>query len=238
MKASALGITRAPARRLRRAAERVSPAPPRAPLIPSAMAIAVLLTGCECSEEPAGRSDLGRAVLSAGGDQTEDGSHGPAIVLRTPGEAVPEPARFEPIAPALATGSTRARGWASLDDLQSGASERLSLGNWLCRIWAHYGPPPEVQDGGFAYAFRDRETGEVITAYSASSGPAMGGMLLGQNGVPVEDAQQRITASVNAFVSLIDSTAPPDCELELQSDYGPIRVGVRDGEWFEHDLEP
>lgn len=113
----------------------------------------------------------------------------------------------------------------------------MALGNWLCRIWTHYGAPPQVQRDGFVYAFRDTETDEIITAYSAGSGPAMGGVILGADGFPVEGAQQRVAGSVNAFVTMIDATAPSDCELDVETDWGDTRIGVRGGEWFEESLQ-
>jgi hypothetical protein len=198
----------------------------------------VSIAGCECAQESteppvAAPADESR---SAGGAAVEDTSHGPAIPLRDPGEGVPEPSRFEPIDPELADGATRARGWASIQDLRAGATARLSLGNWLCRLWTHYGAPPQVQHEGFVYAFRDRETDDVITAYSSGSGPAMGGRIHGEDGLPMPGAQQRVTASVDAFVAMIDATAPTDCALEIETDYGDTRVGVRGGEWFEESL--
>lgn len=197
------------------------------------------MAGCECDHEPtepaapAARDDQG---ATAGGDAT-DSSHGPAIALREPGPDVPPPSRFEVLEPSAAIGATRARGWASVADLRSGTTARLSLGNWLCRIWTHYGPPREVQRDGFVYAFRDRETGDVISAYSAGSGPALGGVILGEDGLPIAGAQQRVAGSVDAFVALVDATVPAPCELELPGDQGDLRVGVRDGEWFEESIE-
>ncbi|MDQ3034283.1 MAG: hypothetical protein M3Y87_17885 [Myxococcota bacterium] len=215
--------------------------------------IAVSIGGCECgrSSETIERSPVReREDESAGGHVAEDGSRGAALRLREAGDGVPEPSRFEPVDPALAAGSVRARGWASMDDLRRGAAARMSLGNWLCRIWTHYGEPPQVQRDGFVYAFRDRETGDVITAYSAGSGPAMGALFgeddLGGDGVPSATAQQRLTGSVDAFVALIDATEPRACELELDGDFGRIRVGVRGGvparedgarEWFEEEIQ-
>lgn len=49
------------------------------------------------------------------------------------------------------------------------------IGDFVSRIWAHYGPPNDVGFEGFTYAFRDTETGLFFTAYSAGSGPAYGG---------------------------------------------------------------
>lgn len=202
----------------------------------------IALAGCECdrpepSERPRATAADPAATGTAGGDATEDTSHGPAVALRGPGPDVPSADRFEPVDPELARRATRARGWATIADLRSGAPARLSLGNWLCRVWTHYGAPGAVQNDGFVYAFRDRETGDVISAYSAGSGPAMGGIVIGEDGLPLAGAQQRVTASVDAFVALMDATVPAPCELELPGDHGAIRVGVRDGEWFEDSIE-
>jgi len=209
-------------------------------IVACALLLGLGLAGCECdpAERPRERARSGAPEQgTAGGDATEDSSHGPAIALREWGPDVPAPARFEPIEPEAARTATRARGWSSIADLRSGATARLSLGNWLCRIWTHYGAPTAVQSDGFVYAFRDRETGDVISAYSAGSGPAMGGIVIGEDGLPIEGAQQRVSASVDAFVALMDATEPGACELELPGDHGAIRVGVRAGEWFEESIE-
>ncbi len=200
--------------------------------------LGVALSGCECESDGsrAARSDPPGSG-SAGGDETEDSSHGPAVALREPGPEVPLPSRFELVETASARRSVRARAWGSLDDLRTGNPGRMSLGNWLCRIWTHYGPPQEVLRDGFVYAFRDTVTGDIITAYSAGSGPAMGGVVLDEQGLPIEGAQARVSGSVNAFIALIDATTPNECELEVATDYGNTRIGVRDGEWFEDSLE-
>lgn len=215
-------------------------------VIPSAIVLASCAafvgSGCECGRASDDERERERerygAREGAGGEETiEDASHGPAVRLREPSDELAAPSRFEPVDPALAAGSTRARGWASLDDVRRGARARMSLGNWLCRLWTHYGPPPEVQRDGFVYAFRDRESGDVITAYSAGSGPALGGVLLDAERNPLPGAEARVAASVDAFAAMIDATEPRPCELELDTDFGRVRVGVRDGAWFEEELE-
>jgi hypothetical protein len=160
------------------------------------------------------------------------------VALRQPGPEVPPPSRFVRVDIAEAAGHVRARGWARIEDLRAGRPDRMSLGNWLCRIWTHYGPPSEVQEDGFVYAFRDTASGDVITAYSAGSGPALGGRILDGEGRPIPGAQERVSASVDAFAALIDATVPRDCALEIDTPYGRTRIGVRDGEWFEEDVPP
>lgn len=202
------------------------------------LALSFLLSGCECGGDRDEGREAARTGDGAGGDEAEDPARGRAVPMGPPGADAPSPERFELVSPEHAAGSTRARGWASLEDLRSGrGAARMSLGNWLCRLWTHYGPPPEVQRDGFVYVLRDRETDGIITAYSAGSGPAMGGRLLDDQGAPIEGAEARVAASVNAFAAMIDATEPRECELELDTDLGRIRVGVRNGEWFEDELE-
>ncbi|UJR86435.1 hypothetical protein [Sandaracinus amylolyticus] len=201
--------------------------------------ILVFVSGCECGRDEEEDRDRASRAESAGGHALEDPARGVAERMGEGGGDVPPPSRFELVDPALGRSTTRARGWASLEDLRAGrGAARMSLGNWLCRLWTHYGPPPEVQRDGFVYVLRDRDTGHVLSAYSAGSGPAVGAQLIDEQGAPLaSDAQERVAASVNAFVAMIDATEPQPCELELETDLGRIRVGVRDGEWFEDELE-
>jgi hypothetical protein len=89
-----------------------------------------------------------------------------------------------------------------------------------------------VRRDGFVYAFRDRETGDVISAYSGESGPALGGAAGGS-----DEELSRIASSVDAFAALMDATEPAACQLEFETDYGRARVGVRAGEWFEESVD-
>ena len=101
-------------------------------------------------------------------------------------------------------------------------------GEFLGRLWALFGPPDQVGDGGFDYALRDRTTGLAFNAYSGASGPAYG----------VEPAQRAAIGPVlEAFDRLLDQTAPADCEIEYESDErGPYRVGSLGGRAFEGPL--
>lgn len=45
----------------------------------------------------------------------------------------------------------------------------LSVGDFVSRLWARFGPPDSVQSEGFNYTLVDRETGMRFTAYSAGS---------------------------------------------------------------------
>lgn len=205
-------------------------------LVASACALAAS-QGCEC--ESAGEPSERRS----GPDETRGGEEDPArggAERMLPREAVdvPEPARFEVVDPALAEHAVRARGWAGVGALRGGGGgARLSVGNWLCRIQTHYGPPGALPPGGFFYAFRDTETRDIISAYSDETGPALGGVIHGDDGLPMFGAQARVTTSIEAFVRLMEATEPRDCDLTLETQLGRIRVGVQSGEWFEEELE-
>ena len=115
--------------------------------------------------------------------------------------------------------------------LGSGYSHRPAYahpGEFLGRLWALFGPPDQVGDGGFDYALRDRTTGLAFNAYSGASGPAYG----------VAPAQRASIGPVlEAFDRLLDQTAPVDCALEYESDeVGPYRVGSLGGRPFEGAL--
>jgi len=115
--------------------------------------------------------------------------------------------------------------------LGSGFSHRPAYGHpgeFLGRLWALFGAPDQVGDGGFDYALRDRTTGLAFNAYSGASGPAYG----------VEPAHRAAMGPVlEAFDRLLVQTAPADCEIEYESDErGPYRVGSLGGRPFEGPL--
>lgn len=101
-------------------------------------------------------------------------------------------------------------------------------GEFLGRLWALFGSPDHVGDGGFDYALRDRTTGLAFNAYSGASGPAYG----------VEPADRATIGPVlDAFDRLLNQTAPVDCEIEYESEeWGPYRVGSFGGRPFERPL--
>ena len=98
-------------------------------------------------------------------------------------------------------------------------------GEFLGRLWALFGPPDHIGDGGFDYALRDRKSGLAFNVYSGASGPAYG----------VEPAHRvAIGPVLDAFDRLLDQTAPADCEIEYESEeWGPYRVGSLNGRAFE-----
>ncbi|MCC7116771.1 MAG: hypothetical protein IT520_20540, partial [Burkholderiales bacterium] len=93
-----------------------------------------------------------------------------------------------------------------------------------------------VMSEAFLYVFRDRESGAVFTAYSAGAGPGYGaggsrfrGKLV--DGPGVDGAA--IAKAVDSFDALLEATKPQDCELELGTDAGRMRVGVRNGRPYD-----
>ena len=101
-------------------------------------------------------------------------------------------------------------------------------GDFLGRLWALFGPPKHVGDGGFDYALRDRATGLAFNAYAGASGPAYG----------VNPADRAAIGPVlDAFDRLLDRTPPADCQVEYESEEaGPYRVGCSAGQPFEGPL--
>jgi hypothetical protein len=101
-----------------------------------------------------------------------------------------------------------------------------SLGEFLGRLWARFGPAEPIDDG-FSYSVRDRKTGLTFTAYSGPSGPAYGG------GLP---EQRRLMPVLKAFERWLCEAEPVDCAIERESDFGPFRAGFRNGRAFEESI--
>lgn len=104
----------------------------------------------------------------------------------------------------------------------------LSVGQFVSRLWARFGPPDEVGSEGFIYRLVDRETGLELTAYSAGSGPAYGGAI----------GNTMARAVLEAFERWIDVTPPVDCAIEYATDFGRTRSGARNGQPFDEDVVP
>jgi len=99
------------------------------------------------------------------------------------------------------------------------SAQLLSTGDFLSRLWALFGPPEEG-DEGFSYSLLDRDTGLRFRAYSGASGPAYGSR---ENDLEV----------IEAFERLVAATAPADCELSHETDFGRYRAGARNGVPFD-----
>ena len=97
-------------------------------------------------------------------------------------------------------------------------------GDFLSRIWANFGPPDEVLFEGFIYAFKDKKSGLIFTAYSAGSGPAYGGF---------REDKDKLKPLLEKFEKLLQGTKPVDCEITYQTDYGWMRCGAKGGKPFQ-----
>jgi len=102
-------------------------------------------------------------------------------------------------------------------------------GDFLGRLWAHFGAP-DPRDDGFEYSLVDHETGLSLTAYAGASGPSYGG----------SDAEA-LRPVVTALEQLLDATQPIDCEhaFTADSEYGGGTwvIGCRNGHAFSESRD-
>jgi hypothetical protein len=136
-------------------------------------------------------------------------------------ETVVNPLRFERAEVSKTCGSSKIRNHVVLN-------RKAFIGDFVSRIWAHYGPPDEVGYEGFTYVFRDKETGLIFTAYSAGSGPAYGGFSVNKD---------KLLPVLDAFDVLLEDTTPADCQIEYETDFGLYRSGARNGKPFDERIE-
>jgi len=104
--------------------------------------------------------------------------------------------------------------------------EHAQPGAFLARLGRLFGPPLSTR-----YTLRHRKTGQLITAYSAGSGPAYGADLGAD--------PAKIRPVVRELDALVWAAQPVDCRFVLEGDEGPFVTGVRDGGAFidEPDAE-
>ncbi len=114
-------------------------------------------------------------------------------------------------------------------------------GEFLSKIWAHFGTPNEVNFEGFSYCFRDRDLNILFSAYCASTGPAFGGTYRqydpAQGFIVSDDLFAKLNASLEAFELLLENTVPADCEIQFETDFGIYRAGARNGIPFEEPVK-
>lgn len=178
----------------------------------SLLVVALLAAGCTCEgarDEREAHRDRG----SEGGDLGLLEPFGDLAVA-------PSPDRFVSSLLVLGEGATRARSWAGTAALR-GPSDRDDPGNYLCRLWAHYGAPTEVSDEGFRYVLRDNELDQIVVAVLDARGPSLAVIAEDTEGHPIDE--ERLAQSVDALAFTLDATRPIDCELRV----GDQTIGVR-----------
>jgi hypothetical protein len=156
--------------------------------------------------------------------ETRGGDEGLLDPVLDPASAPPT-SRYAAVEVARGREAARARSWAGAARLREGTGARGEPGNFLCRLWALYGPPPGTPEGGFRYVVQDAELGYVLVAYADAGGPAFGAVITNEEGHRLGD-EDRITRSVDDFARLVDATRPVDCALEV----GGRTIGVRAGQ--------
>ena len=103
----------------------------------------------------------------------------------------------------------------------------MDRGEFLARLWAHFGPAAPRQ-GGFEYYVRDQETNLDFVAYVGPRGPSYGGDL---------EHRFALRAVIEAFEEMLEYTKPIDCAMEYtaESDYGGGTwvIGCKEGRSFD-----
>ena len=105
--------------------------------------------------------------------------------------------RFERVEPSVLGGTSKIR---------HRPVNRYSIGDFVSRIWALYGPPDSVVYEGFSYAFKDTETGLVFSAYAAGSRV---GTMVGADRKKGSHATYPPPAWAQPPTTMLSSTAPP-----------------------------
>jgi len=102
------------------------------------------------------------------------------------------------------------------------------IGDFLSRIWNLYEKPNGVSNEGFQYTFKDVKTGLVFTAYSAGSGPAYGGD---------SNIEDKLLPIIIKFDKMLTESKNADCEISIQTDFGTLVTGSKNGVPFDKLIE-
>ncbi len=102
------------------------------------------------------------------------------------------------------------------------------IGDFLSRIWSLYDKPNGVLYEGFEYTFKDAKTGIVFTAYSAGGGPAYGGD---------PNIEEKIIPIITKFDKMLNESKNADCKIRVQTDFGTLLTGSKNGVPFDKFIE-
>jgi hypothetical protein len=103
----------------------------------------------------------------------------------------------------------------------------MDRGQFLGRLWAHFGPA-SPREGGFEYYLRDKDTNLDFVAYAGPRGA-------GYAGEP--ENRDALRKALESLEYLLDGTRSVDCAIEYTAplEYGGGKwvIGVKDGRSFD-----
>jgi hypothetical protein len=127
--------------------------------------------------------------------------------------------RFELANPDRFTDSSKIRNWLEGRPIPS-------PGDFLSRLWAHFGKPMAIGYEGFSYLIHDKRTDLIFEAYSGASGPSFGGS---------RHDVKALEPVLLQFEQLLALTQPVDCEVEYETDFGLYESGCKGGVPFDRE---
>ncbi|MHC1682111.1 MAG: hypothetical protein AB6733_04095 [Clostridiaceae bacterium] len=136
-----------------------------------------------------------------------------------------EVSRFKRISSEKAAGTSILFGRFDLQEKEEINNDGY-LGEFLSKMWTLFGEA-ELCYEGFIYAFQDIETEVIFTAGLGGFGPSYGGF--------PEDAE-KVKPVLETFEKLLKNVVPMDCEVEIETDFGPLLIGAKNGIPFDRPV--
>ncbi len=99
-------------------------------------------------------------------------------------------------------------------------NESAPYGDFLSRMYTHFGKPESVMFEGFNYLIRHKQTDIVFLAFFGASGPAYAAK---KNDI------EKIKPRISELENILDNSKNADCEEEIETDFGLFLCGAKDG---------
>ncbi|MDW9379950.1 hypothetical protein [Chryseobacterium sp. JV558] len=99
-------------------------------------------------------------------------------------------------------------------------NQSAPYGDFLSRMYTHFGKPESIMFEGFNYLIRDKQTDIVFLAFFGASGP---GYAAKKNNI------EKIKPRISELELILDNSKNADCEEEIETDFGIFLCGAKDG---------
>lgn len=99
-------------------------------------------------------------------------------------------------------------------------NESAAMGDFLSKLWGHFGKPQCILFEGYIYTLRDKKSGLYFEASFGASGPGYYGE---------KKNIEKLKPVIESFEKFIDESENFDCEIEIDTDFGIYLCGAKNG---------
>jgi hypothetical protein len=100
----------------------------------------------------------------------------------------------------------------------------ISSGDFLSRLWFYFGTPDDIGYEGFTYCIKHKKSNLVFLACCTGSGPTYTGDV---------SRKKEFYEILKSFEDYLQNAKPADCEIEIETDFGHLKIGAKNGTPFD-----